>query len=135
MGYRDFRDSEGRRWQAWDVVPQLGERRSGPRRASGKGGRASDRPGGIDRRSGMDRRILVTRRPTLGEGLGQGWLCFESGTEKRRLVPIPADWMRCRESKLEDYCRQASPVRRPSGEVGAPIFVEAPRERTLEHQP
>ena len=32
MGYRVFTDSQGREWQAWDVVPQLTERRGFDRR-------------------------------------------------------------------------------------------------------
>ena len=32
MGYRTFRDSKGTEWQAWDVVPQLTERREIERR-------------------------------------------------------------------------------------------------------
>ena len=32
MGYRVFRDSQGTEWQAWDVVPQLTERREIERR-------------------------------------------------------------------------------------------------------
>jgi len=32
MGYRVFTDSQGREWQAWDVVPQLTERRGIDRR-------------------------------------------------------------------------------------------------------
>jgi hypothetical protein len=33
MGYRVFRDSQGKEWQAWDVVPQLTERLELERRA------------------------------------------------------------------------------------------------------
>ena len=112
MGYRDFRDSDGVEWQAWDVVPQLVERRRVLRRATRNAAWRA-----IERRTGIDRRIMSTRRPTLGDGLGHGWLCFESRAEKRRLVPVPADWLRCREDKLEAYLRQATPARRPSGPV------------------
>ncbi|MEX2153295.1 MAG: hypothetical protein WD825_08140 [Gemmatimonadaceae bacterium] len=36
-----------------------------------------------------------------------GWLCFESPTEKRRLAPIPREWERCDCSRLEEMCRRA----------------------------
>lgn len=121
MGYRDFRDSDGVQWQAWDVVPQLVERRKELRRTARSHSRKHT--GANERRSGMDRRIMATRRPTLGDGMGQGWLCFESETEKRRLAPVPGDWMRCRDAKLEEYCRAALPVRRASGAVAAPMLV------------
>jgi len=34
----------------------------------------------------------ATRRLTLGTGMAEGWLCFEGGGLKRRIVPVPADW-------------------------------------------
>lgn len=111
MGYRDFRDSAGTRWQAWDVIPRLVERRQGMRRAAQRGMQVVD-----ERRTGMDRRIMTTRRASLGNGFERGWLCFESSSEKRRLAPIPQDWMRCRETQLERYCRQAATVR-PAAEL------------------
>ncbi len=33
-------------------------------------------------------------------GLLGGWLCFESATEKRRLLPIPPDWKTAPEDRL-----------------------------------
>jgi hypothetical protein len=43
-------------------------------------------------------------------GLQGGWLCFDSGMEKRRLSPIPGDWEDAGMDALEGYCRQAAPV-------------------------
>jgi hypothetical protein len=43
-------------------------------------------------------------------GLQGGWLCFDSGTEKRRLSPIPDGWESAEMDALEGYCRQAAPV-------------------------
>jgi hypothetical protein len=31
----------------------------------------------------------------------QGWLCFDSGTQKRRLSPIPEDWQRLTDDDLK----------------------------------
>lgn len=37
----------------------------------------------------------------------QGWLCFDSGTEKRRLSPIPEDWRNLGDTDLEKLAQQA----------------------------
>lgn len=100
MGYRVFTDSKGTEWQAWDVIPTLAERRADDRRVSAAG--ASD-----DQRRKADRRMLTGERPRLTAGLDRGWLCFEAPVEKRRLTPIPADWLRCPQQQLEDYCQRA----------------------------
>lgn len=108
MGYRDFRDRTGIPWMAWDVVPHMVERRQGPRRQSAPGGSpAAD----ADRRVGIDRRMVRSTRARLGDGMDGGWLCFESSDQKRRLAPIPADWLRCGDTQLAAYCEQATPVR------------------------
>jgi hypothetical protein len=105
MGYRSFKDSSGVQWDAWDVVPQLGERRVEDRR------HVRQSVPFVDRRRG-ERRIVMSRRAMMVGALSKGWLCFEGATEKRRLSPIPHDWSRCPESQLEAYCRMALPVRR-----------------------
>ena len=105
MGYRTFRDSTGVLWDAWDVVPQLGERRTEDRRQS-----RGAIPFG-DRRH-LERRLVSSRRAIMTPGMTDGWLCFEGGNEKRRLAPIPSDWSRCAEARLEEYCRRAKPARR-----------------------
>jgi hypothetical protein len=106
MGYRVFTDSQGREWQTWDVVPQLAERRAEERRR-----RDMAPPSAVERRRASDRRVVAGRRPMLSAGLDGGWLCFEARAEKRRLTPIPADWLRCDDDCLENYCRQAKPAR------------------------
>jgi hypothetical protein len=105
MGYRSFVDSAGTEWDAWDVVPQLAERRVDERRRNRQAIPFGDR-----RR--RERRLVSGPRAVMGGGLAAGWLCFEASAEKRRLSPIPDDWTRCPESQLEAYCRMARPVRR-----------------------
>jgi hypothetical protein len=39
-----------------------------------------------------------------------GWLCFESESEVRRLMPVPPDWERTDELNLEYYCSRAERV-------------------------
>jgi hypothetical protein len=36
-----------------------------------------------------------------------GWLCFDSGAEKRRLSPIPGDWQTMADRQLADLAGQA----------------------------
>ena len=109
MGYRVFRDSKGVEWQTWDVVPQLAERRAAERRRAERG--VTPEAVIAERRRVQERRVTSGRRPLLSAGLDGGWLCFEAPVEKRRLTPIPADWLRCDEACLERYCRQAKPAR------------------------
>jgi hypothetical protein len=114
MGYRVFKDSHGVEWQTWDVVPQLAERRSGDRRRVQVSAPAPERE---ERRRTRDRRVAMGRRSVLGAGLDGGWLCFEAQSEKRRLTPIPPDWLRCDDACLERYCRQAKPALRASSAI------------------
>ena len=109
MGLRIFTDSRGTEWKAWDVIPRLGERRMSDRRSRAPMTMHSDR------RSNTDRRMLDGQRaPVLTSVLNGGWLCFEAEEGKRRLTPIPSDWLRCAKERLEQYCASAIRVRRPS---------------------
>jgi hypothetical protein len=108
MGYRVFRDSQGTEWQAWDVVPQLTERREIERRM-----RAAP-VDHADRRREPDRRVRKGRRPMLTAGLDAGWLCFENASEKRRLAPIPENWTRCSPAELDRYLQSAKRAPRSS---------------------
>lgn len=108
MGYRVFRDSQGTEWQAWDVVPQLTERREVERRVRIAPVEHADR------RRAQDRRVIKGRRPTLTAGLDSGWLCFENPEEKRRLAPIPDGWQRCSAEELEHYLHEAKRAPRAS---------------------
>ena len=115
MGYRSFRDRQGIDWQAWDVVPALSERRLNERRTSRTGYDS-------DRRVSRDRRVTPGRRPALNSGLGDGWLCFEAATEKRRLTPIPTDWLACAVEQLERYLASAKPAVRIGVRVPAMVM-------------
>jgi hypothetical protein len=107
MAYRNFIDSEGIEWQAWDVLPKAVDRRFTRRRVSREGFTLPER-----RRA--DRRKVEGRWTPLTSGLRDGWLCFDADGNRRRLTPIPPDWEDCPPSRLEGYCRSASAVRLPS---------------------
>ena len=46
----------------------------------------------------------------LSIGVPNGWLCFESLGERRRLTPIPDDWDRADDARLAAWCRNATLV-------------------------
>jgi hypothetical protein len=53
----------------------------------------------------------VTRKEDFMGDLAEGWLAFESATEKRRLpAPYPADWATMSIPDLEALCQVAPPV-------------------------
>jgi hypothetical protein len=115
MSYRTFVDGNGSYWQVWDSQPTKMERRvSADRR----------KPryyawGGTERRSGTDRRTTSQRRIVLSEGYGAGWLTFESLDEKRRLIPIPANWENLSQADLRGLCERAKRVAKSEGERSA----------------
>ena len=99
MSYRLFEDSKGTEWQVWDVVPRLEERRT----ASMPDRRVDIKVIPFADRRRTTRRLVHTRRALLSGSYAQGWLCFESRREKRRLSPIPDDWTTCDDDTLEGY--------------------------------
>lgn len=81
---REFKDPTGKIWRVWDVYPSL---------------RAKSAAGTDD-----TSQICV---PFPNRELSDGWLCFESGSEKRRLAPIPPEWEICGTSMLAELCDRA----------------------------
>jgi hypothetical protein len=79
MTHRKIRDGEGKQWDVWEVYPADVERRM-----SGEVPAARRSDG-----STAERREVKVVVPAA---LQQGWLAFQSGTERRRLAPIPASW-------------------------------------------
>ena len=49
---------------------------------------------------------------SLPDGYRNGWLCFESQTEKRRLMPLPAGWQELPTERLSALLSSAVQVRR-----------------------
>jgi len=101
MALRDFIDSDGTRWTAWDIPPV---RAFHPQRAGAERRVAPAVARTPERRSGDDR-----RKRQIPPQLLHGWVCFESEAEKRRLVPPPPGWADASHAELEGYCRQARP--------------------------
>lgn len=109
MSYRLFEDSTGTEWQVWDVVPRLEERRL----ASTPDRRVDIKVIPFADRRRLPRRVVQTRRAILSGSYAHGWLCFESPGEKRRLSPIPGDWITCDDETLEAYMSTAKRVGGP----------------------
>ena len=79
---RGFTDSTGVEWRVWEVFPT-------------KAGET----------------LVNSSHTSLKETpYANGWLCFESPVEKRRLAPIPDGWEFRDLTALEDLCREAAPV-------------------------
>lgn len=87
MAVRTFDSPDGTTWTAWEVIP----------------GRVSE------------------YRPAVGSHLprqmADGWLCFDCGSEKRRLFPLPPNWSGRTDAELWFLCRAAEPVRARNGGV------------------
>ncbi len=88
MANRSFRDSRGRVWEVWEVHPESWDRRVGGER------RRTARPA-------ADRRQRVEHRAAVPNEMRQGWLAFASSTERRRLAPIPPNWITLSEAELQ----------------------------------
>jgi hypothetical protein len=64
----------------------------------------------------IEQRVLGDRRTnagTRGEAATEftgGWLCFASNGEKRRLVPVPLNWMSANDGQVAEWCRIAKRV-------------------------
>jgi hypothetical protein len=108
---REFTDRKGIPWRVWDVYPS--ER--------GKAG-PSEREMATAELKGRFR----------SAELAEGWLCFESSSERRRLAPIPPEWEICEASALEDMVTRAGYVsQRTSDPTGQPsLSTDASESRS-----
>ena len=114
---RVFADATGAEWIVWEVRPE------------------KVLFGRVERRVGTDRRLLgapdpvierrrvAERRVEAAEGERErvlpsagGWLAFQSGTMRRRLVPVPPGWRDLPDEELLALCQRAAPA-----PPGAPI--------------
>jgi len=95
---RGFTDSTGVEWRVWEVFP-----------ATAATHRASGSPKGD----------ALTQAKIKDTAFAQGWLCFESTAEKRRLAPIPTGWEFHEPSALEQLRDQATVVPHRQRSFGA----------------
>lgn len=99
MAVRNFESPDGTMWSVWEVIP----------------GRVSE--------------FRSSFGSHLPRALADGWLCFDCGTEKRRLAPLPQGWAERPEADLWFWCRAAVPV--PSRASQAAARAPAPAGRAV----
>ena len=94
---RGFTDSTGVEWRVWEVFPAPNTESTSTE--------------------------ALSRTSLKDTAFANGWLCFESPAEKRRLAPIPPGWEFREPPSLEKLRDQATivPIKMRSGKVaGAP---------------
>jgi hypothetical protein len=64
----------------------------------------------IEQRVLGDRRGGSISRGAVASEYSSGWLCFASDGEKRRLVPVPVNWMSASDNQVAEWCRIATRV-------------------------
>jgi hypothetical protein len=104
-GYRTFLDVRGREWEVWMVHPSSIERRKMERRSP-----VENAVHLIEQRVLGDRRAHIGSRGAVASEFSAGWLCFASSGEKRRLVPVPTNWMSANDAQVAEWCRIAKRV-------------------------
>jgi hypothetical protein len=111
MTHRKIKDGDGRLWDVWEVYPAAVERRmSGEVPAV-----QEDGPSGTDdAQAHGDRRREV--RLLVPVELQQGWLAFQAGNDRRRLVPIPERWSSLDEKTLLTLLARADRVSNGDGQ-------------------
>lgn len=100
MTHREYRDEQDVVWQVWDIHPLEVARRlrtHGPESTST----------GADV-TGLPNASPPRTRTALSGELAEGWLCFESAREKRRLWPIPSGWEYLSDVELTALCASAA---------------------------
>ena len=109
MSYRTFLDARGRRWEVWLVTPAAAERRKVDRRTPA-GGTEPFTSGPERRKTPERRRAPFHRSAAVASEFSQGWLCFESDGEKRRLAPVPPGWDEAGPNQLSTWLQAAKRV-------------------------
>ena len=112
MSYRTFVDSTGKRWEVWLVTPAAAERRKVDRRAGSSSSQTAQAySGNLDRRKTPERRRSpFLRKVAVASEFSQGWLCFESEGDKRRLAPVPEGWNEAGPDRLSTWLQDAKRV-------------------------
>src|SRR6266513_5170063 len=64
----------------------------------------------IEQRVMGDRRSQPGTRGAVATQFSSGWLCFASNGEKRRLAPVPVNWMSANDTQVAEWCRIAKRV-------------------------
>src|SRR5690349_11913329 len=87
MTHRRVKDGMGMAWDVWEVYPSAVEQRM-----SGEHPAVLDDDG-----RPQERREVRIRVPAALEA---GWLAFQAGSDRRRLAPIPHQWIALPDEEL-----------------------------------
>lgn len=89
----------------------------------------------IEQRVLGDRRTNPGTRGAVASEYSSGWLCFASDGEKRRLAPVPVNWVSANDSQVAEWCRIANRVLKcgPTWDPGDE--VDKPRSRARRADP
>ena len=98
MTHRKIKDGVGRQWDVWEVYPSAVEQRMSGEYPAVNGGKPSQ----------PEKREMRIRVPSA---LQEGWLAFQSGNERRRLAPIPENWIALDEEALIRLLARADRLR------------------------
>lgn len=109
MTHRTIRDPSGEAWDVWQVEPLMWDVTLG----SESDGARADAPD-------------IAAPSFLDPALANGWLCFESRIERRRLAPIPRGWERMTDAELHALCAWATVVHRSYGGALRPDRANMP---------
>jgi hypothetical protein len=84
----------------------------------------------IEQRVLGDRRASSGTRGAVASEFSSGWLCFAGNGEKRRLAPVPVNWMSANDSQVAEWCRMAKRVVRCGPTWDPADEQDIPRPRT-----
>ena len=94
MPLREFPDSLGRIWQAWDTYP--------------KGANSSGTGESTFSKYMADQVVRGGTQPSsVRHQYEAGWLTFKSDDQRRRLAPVPAEWETADEATMRGYLDSA----------------------------
>ena len=74
---------------------------------------------------------VVPKRYLPHPEFAEGWLLFSTASERRRVAPVPPDWMTRPSTELSTWCANAMLVR---GSAPSNLVFPAPGERQEERQ-
>ncbi len=107
MTYRRFSDKKGVGWEVWQITPAEVDGRRLERRNMAERRRIARQPA-VERRT-RDRRVSEsTGYVRVSNGFENGWLCFSTVEETRRLAPIPPRWLEAPPEQLEMWAGLAT---------------------------
>ena len=101
MPLREIVDTQGRTWRVWEVQPRWIERR------------LADHPEVVATVGERRHRNSGEYRIRFDSELSHGWLAFECESERRRLHPVPLNWMRITDAELRDLLDRATKATKP----------------------